>query len=138
MDDVIQDGTPEQKRRLQALFAREFDIKLSDTKMFTYVGLECDSTDPSERLISQEKYIGRLQYLQYIASFTAYRSKRPRLAWLVHTRPDIACAVSMAAQVTAESHSLECNRSMNSIVTHIKKTCELRLTFPKFDHENYV
>ena len=57
VDDVIQGGTHEQKRRLQALFAREFDIKLSDDKTFTYVGLECDSKDPSERRISQEKHV---------------------------------------------------------------------------------
>ncbi|CDF38174.1 unnamed protein product [Chondrus crispus] len=41
----------------------------------------------------------------------------------------------MAAQVTAESYSFESNRSLNSIVRHIKKTGEMRLTFLKLDHD---
>ena len=135
VDDVVQDGTPEQKERLQAPFTREFDIKLSGTKTFTYVGLECESKDPSERRISQEKYIGRLQYLKHTASFMEYRSQRARLACQVHTRLDIACTMSLNAQVAAQPHSFECNRSLDSIVTHIKKICGLRLTFPKLHHD---
>lgn len=93
----------------------------------------CDTSDPNRRKLSQAHYIKRLQYLPLNADFKGYRSLRARLMWIVHMRPDIACAASFAAQVTQHNFSSESIELLNKIVRHVKNTPETKLEFHKLD-----
>jgi hypothetical protein len=80
--------------------------------------------------IHQREYIDKLQ-----PEFDAYRSLRAKLMWLVNTRPDIACATSMASRVTFDlfkEDSVNSIKGLNKIVKHVK-SIDLPLRFPKLD-----
>ena len=69
-------------------------------------------------------------------SFSNFRSKRQELAWLTNTRPDIACAVNKAAQVTEECFSDEHIKFLNKVVATAKKYSTRGLIQQKLDIES--
>ena len=136
VDDVLQSGTWKEKKQMQDEFRKVFDVKISDAKKFMYAGLECDTRDMNESRLSQRHYISRLHFLKKNSSFPEFSSLRAQLAWVVHTRPDIACAVSFAAQVTESMHNTVCNHALNSILRHLQTTADRQLKYPELDMES--
>ena len=83
--------------------------------------------------LGQKGYISRLKPLRPDSSFDEYRSVRAKLAWVVHSRPDIACAVSMAAQTTEKTFGHESIKIVNKISKHLQNTITIRMKYPKLD-----
>lgn len=94
--------------------------------------LQWDTTDKSGRKVCQKKYTERLKFILKTSTFHEFRSLRARVAWLVHTRPDISCAVFFAAQITERIHDTQCKQALNRTVKHLK-TAELQLRLAKLD-----
>ena len=136
VDDLLQTGTQEEKKRIQEEFRKVFDVKISDAKTFMYTGLVCNNRDKTERKLSQQHCISRLHFLKKDSSFLEFSSLRAQLAWVVHTRPDIGCAVSFAAQVTEKMHNTACNQALNSILRHEQATADRELKYPKLDMDS--
>ena len=57
---------------------------------------------------------------------------RAQPAWVVHSRPDIACAVSMA-QATEKTFGHESIKLVNKIIKHLQNTISIRMKYPKLD-----
>ena len=105
--------------------AREIDNK-------TFAGVNVSTHGPAIHL-DQHQYLSEIQSLPSDASFSDYRSLRPKLAWGTHTRPDIFCAVAMAAQITEESFSQDSVKKINKVVTHLRKNSSLSLQYCPLD-----
>jgi Reverse transcriptase (RNA-dependent DNA polymerase) len=79
----------------------------------------------------QRDYIEKLSILPTEAPFSDFRSKRAQLAWITHTRPDICCAVNMAAQVTEGKYTEKNINDLNKTIIHLKKDPSHSLKFHK-------
>lgn len=133
VDDVLQASDARTKTQLRRKLKDKFDITCTDTSRFIYTGIMIDSSNTELRRLSQAHYICKLQMVLPGASFDEYRSLRAKLMWTSHTRPDIACAVAMASQTTRETFSEESVLFLNRIVSHLKRTSQLCLVYPKLD-----
>ena len=58
---------------------------------------------------------------------------RHKLAWVVHTRPDIACAVYNLAQESQKYFKSKFFQNSKKVLKHLKATSSLSLLFPKLD-----
>jgi hypothetical protein len=67
------------------------------------------------------------------STFAAHRSLRAKLAWITHTRPDISCAISQAAQVTDKEFEPKHIDALNKIIRHLRATPDVKLRFLKLD-----
>ena len=133
VDDILHAGSKETKATLRKQIKDKFDITSDDATDFVYCGILCDTSNPKRRPLSQAQYIKKLQYLQPHDGFSAFRSLRARLMWVVHTRPNIACAASFASQVTANVVRAEAVTFLNKVVKYLRLSPEVTLLFPKLD-----
>ena len=92
VDDVIQASSRDMKTEIQRQLKERFDITSSDAAEFVYTGILCDVSKNEIRSLSQKQYIERLQILPKTSGFDSFRSTRAKIMWVVHTRPDVACA----------------------------------------------
>jgi hypothetical protein len=137
VDDDIQAGTPGFER-LSEKTSKRFDCHERELDNFKYVGVEVE-TKENEFLLHQNSYLKRLVPLAAESSFKAFSSFRQNLRWLVSTRPDIACAVGMATQVTQqmfEKNPVEEVKAVNRVLTYLKKNPSMPLRYPKLQKES--
>jgi hypothetical protein len=132
VDDILRAGDTPFRSESDKHTASSFDAKPPEILPLKFTGLEI-SRNPAGHSIGQPGYIARLRKLAFNATYDEFRSARARLAWVVHSRPDIACPVSLLAQVTPESFSKLSIVALNKVVHHVQSTRDLRLTFPKLD-----
>ena len=135
VDDVLQASPTALKGEIQRQIQEQFDITVEDVSKFIYTGIMCDTSDPELRTLSQAHYIRRLKYLPAGSDFKQYRSLRAKIMWIVHTRPDIACAASFASQTTPDTFCDESVNLLNRILRYVKGTPEIMLIYPKMDLE---
>jgi hypothetical protein len=102
VDDVIRAGTPEFLASATRNTEGAYDTKAPTQGNFEFLRLRASEAN-GERTLSQAEYVSRLKLLPATADYSAHRSLRAQLAWIKNTRPDIACAVSQAAQVIQET-----------------------------------
>jgi len=133
VDDMLQCATVEQRRAIQDLMRSRFDITIDQATSFVFLGLHCDSADPQCRTISQREYISRLKVMPYSSTFGDMRSMRAKLAWATHTRPDIACAISMLSQVTEVQYGIGNIKEVNRIIRYLQATPDVSLRYHKLD-----
>lgn len=113
-----------------SILARDVDfLKLTDQTLdkfesrklvmdnFTLAGTQIE-TLPVKHVfyIHQQNQTTRLQLLSADADYCTFKFRIMKLVWLVHTRPSIACTVTQAAEVTAESYSLTDMKPANSAI----------------------
>ena len=115
VDDTIGAGTA-QFSRDSLVTEKRFDSSPRQKGDFKFARMEIESLPGGGYKIHQHSFAEKLQLLPETCSFSQYRSCRHTLAWLVHTRPDIACAVNMAAQVTEQHWSVQDVRNLNRII----------------------
>ena len=132
VDDILRTGDEKLKRNSMKTTKRAFESKSPRFNKFAFTGISLKG-GKGLRELSQKEYINRLRYLQKSAKFEDFRSMRHKLAWTVHTRPDIACAVSKLAQVTERELTQSCIERANKIIKHLKSTPNISLKFPKLD-----
>jgi Reverse transcriptase (RNA-dependent DNA polymerase) len=128
VDDVIRAGTPEflasETRNTEAAF----DTKAPAKGNFEFLGLRTSEAN-SVRTLSQAEYESHIKLLPAMADHSAHRSLRAQIAWVTHTRPDIACAVSQAAKVTQETFDSRSISDLNRIIKYLRQTSEVSLNF---------
>ena len=80
-----------------------------------------------------KEFIDSLSPLSKIASFKDFRSLRAKLAWLVHVRPDICCAVALASQVIEDTFCEKFVSVVNKVITYLKSTKDLTSKYLPFN-----
>ena len=133
VDDVLLASTPQALAEFKRISTKRFDVDINSADALSYVGLQIVTAADGTRFVSQPKQISRLKLLPTTCSFTEYRSARASLAWLIQTRPDVACAISMSARITTSSFNIACIEAYNSTVRYLRKTKDRRLQYPKLD-----
>lgn len=88
--------------------------------------------------VHQKSYAERLQLLLENCNHKAFRSCRAQLAWLIHSRPDIACDFGMAAQVTENNFKQQHVIAINKVIKRVKDTAVQGLKMQKTDPEHYT
>ena len=100
-----------------------------------FAGVQIDTTADGFEL-GKEHYVKCLKILLKDCTFSDFRSLGYKLAWITHTRPELSCAVNMAAQVTEKTFSLDDIKELNRVVVHIRKTPSQKLTYVKLDKDS--
>ena len=136
VDDVLLAATPDALKEFSQLSKSRFDITIDTSNNLTYVGLLIQTMRDGTRTISQPRQISRLKLLSNNSSFDDYRSARNSLAWMLQTRPDVACAISMAARITKDSFNVDSIKAHNNIVRYLRQTQDLALRFPHLDENS--
>lgn len=133
VDDVLLASTPEALQEFTTISKARFDVDIDASDSLSYVGLRIITLADGTRCVSQPKQITRLKLLPSSSTFEEYRSARASLAWLIQTRPDVACSISMSARVTADTFDKSCISSYNCIVRYLRETKDRTLKYPKLD-----
>lgn len=89
-------------------------------------------------IIHQKSFADRITPLETDISFSDLRSKRQELAWLVHTRPDLACAVNISAQVKKDEFCTEDIKNINKIVSSARKYSYRGILQQKLDRNSLI
>jgi hypothetical protein len=83
--------------------------------------------------------LSKIKLMTKDGMFSEFRSLRARLAWATLSRPDISCTVAQSAQVNENTFNVDPMshiRRLNAVVTHLRKTIDQVLKFPKLDWNN--
>jgi hypothetical protein len=108
---------------LSELIQRRFQCQPREWNDVEFAGVEIE-TKESEFVVHQQRYISKLIPLSKDATFKQFRSLRAMLSWNTQTRPDVSCAVALAAQVTEDRYNGdpgEYIKQLNRVIKHLKK-----------------
>ena len=78
----------------------------------TFASLNIHRKLDSSYSIDKLLYHRKLEHLPATATFSAYRSMRMKLAWIINTRPDVAVDISQLAQITEDTYIKESNSAV--------------------------
>jgi len=135
VDDTISAGNnffEEESKKTE----EEFESKPREHDNFKFAGMEISTVSNIDGYkISQPKFSERVSVLPSNCSYAAFRSKRQKLSWSVHTRPDIACAVNMACQVTESTFTLKDVQQLNKVIMIAHKYKERGIILKKLDRK---
>lgn len=92
--------------------------------------------EPGRFKINQEGYEKTLRLIQSDASLDQFRSYRAMLAWMSHTRPDLCCVITKAAQVTLETFGRDKLNDLNGALLKAKRTKDTCLSYGELDKES--
>jgi hypothetical protein len=130
VDDVVQAGTPTFDRLSDSL-GDVYDAKNKEYGDGRIAGIQfyCDKDGMR---VNQSQYLRSLKLLPADADFDEFRSTRMKLAWLVHSRPDVSYGAAIAAQVTPEqfSKSTCIIKRLNAIIKRLYLSPEESMRFP--------
>ena len=136
VDDVLLASYSSAFNSFQKISQQTFDVKFDKSDRLPYLGICIDSSNPKYCTISQPKKIDRLRLLPMSTNLDDYRRARARIAYLIQTRPDVACAVSFAARTTALSFGKHHIKAHNNLVRKLRETRNLTFRFPRLNAEN--
>ncbi len=131
VDDSLICGTDKFMEMTNATL-KKFDSREREMAPTKFAGVLVSISNEGVTL-NQSEYIQRLTILPEDCTFHDLRSMRAKLAWITHTRPDISCAVNMAAQVTEATMSMDHTKALNKVIKHLRKTPRQSLVYPKLD-----
>lgn len=132
VDDTISTGNDDFVESSKTI-EKTFESKPREYQNFKFAGMEIETREDGPFRIHQEQFAKRIETVPWNCSFSSFRSKRQELAWLVHTRPDLACAVNRAAQVTENSFSEKHISEINKVVLAARRHCHRGLIQQKLD-----
>lgn len=135
VDDIIRIGAKEFRISSSMMTGDRFDSKPTKGLPFTFTGLEM-GLDHDRITLKQTRYIQSLQEVPSDATFEGFCSIRAKLAWVVHSRPDVAFAVSRLSQHTAETFRKEAIALANRTIAYLRSTSDLHISFPALDSES--
>eukprot|EP00171_Calliarthron_tuberculosum_P018036 IDg18036t1 len=135
VDDLLQTGNSGFKR-LTELTGRRFDSTQRKFMGSKFMGMDFrQATDHSFEL-DMDNFIDGLELSPVPTTYELYRSMRAKLAWITNCRPDVACAVAKAVQVTPELFNATVDAKMlNKIIRHLKRK-RLKMTFPQLHRDS--
>jgi hypothetical protein len=130
VDDVVQSGTPTFDR-LTDYLGDVYDAKKKEYGDCRIAGIQfyCDEDDMR---VNQSQYLRSLKLLPTDANFDEFRSTRMKIAWLVHSRQDVAYGADIAAKVTPELfRKSTCHiKHLNAIIERLHLSPEESMRFP--------
>lgn len=129
VDDSLHSGNKE-FLKLTDKSLNKFESRKRKLDNMKFSGINI-STTRSGMELHQWHYISQIKALPTDSTYSDFLSSRAKMSWLVHTRPDIVCSVAFLAQVTNDTFSSDTIKAHNKVVTHLLKTKNLKLTFPK-------
>lgn len=132
VDDSISAGN-KTFEECSTITGKMFESKGRQYHNFKFAGMEIETIEGTGYKIHQKSFAEKISTLPNDSCFSEFRSKRQELAWLVNTRPDLACAVNLAAQVTETSFSEGDITAINKIVLASKKHSHRGLLQQKLD-----
>ena len=121
-------------QRLTEATLQTFDSRPRQWDKVEFYGIQIESTPGGSVRIHQPDHIQRIEMLPEDATFEHFRSARAALAWVTHTRPDIACYVNKAAQVTEKAFERGHIKAFNLCIKYLKKE-PLHLSFDPLNIE---
>lgn len=101
---------------------QKFDSRPRQWDNVDFYGLRIESKPETGFQILQPDHIQRIQPLPEKANYDDFRSARAALAWITHTRPDIACYANKAAQMTTAVFDRQHVEAFNRCVKYLKRT----------------
>ena len=131
VDDSLSAGTPEFEN-LTSKTMEMFESRDREMDSTKFAGVNIQTTAEGFDL-DQIDYISKMTLLSIDCTFTEFRSKRAQLSWITHTRPEICCAVNMAAQVTEKSFTIQKINDLNKVIKHLRRNPSQVLRFHKLD-----
>jgi len=135
LGDILRSGnTPCMKYSIEAIHSA-FDAKDAIFNEFTFTGIRISGTKEHLKL-SQGKYIAGLPCLEKEENYDQFRLCRHKLAWTIHTRPDVAYAVSNKENVTYVSYNQKAIKNYNKVVKHLHPSQDSVLEYPKLDRRS--
>lgn len=132
-DDILGAGTALYRSQMEVAVRSEFDVSKPQNPPVTYTGTKICARPYS---ISQSAYIEHLSNLATCCTYEDFDSQRQNIARITHTRPDIYCAVSFAAQVTAKTFMESHVKDLNNLALYLKSTSASHMKFPELDQES--
>lgn len=132
VDDNLRAGKEPFRKQSTDTTTTTFDAKRNEEMPFTFTGIEV-SGRYRQRQLSQKRYIEKLCLLMKDCDFKSFRSMRAKLSLVVNSRPDIACAIAFASQVTENTFRGDSYKQLNKVIKHLKSTTDLVLKFPQLD-----
>lgn len=86
--------------------------------------------------MQQTEYAHKIQLLNKGCTYEEFRSKRHELAWITHTRPDVAYEAVILAQVTDKIFEPVHVTQLNRAINRCKDNPELGLIVHKLNLES--
>lgn len=120
VDDILHAGDKKFEEHTN-ITLEKFESRDRVMDRFTFAGIEIESCDDGRFLLHQSSQADRLQVLPEDASYKMFCSRRMQAAWLTHTRPEVACVIAQAAQITEYLFSKEHLKVLNSAIRSIKQ-----------------
>ena len=137
VDDALHAGDKEYSD-MSKKTEKTFKCRPRERDNVQFAGVEIESKG-EENKIHQKLYISKLIQLMANEDFAAFRSLRAQLAWVLQTRPDIACAVALLTQVTEARFHTDAKKyvtDVDTVVKHLQKTPYFVLRYPKLDKDS--
>lgn len=132
VDDKMMAGN-EEMQKLTAKTSGRFESKPREWDQFTFFGMYFQTLGDFVFSVDQKEYISKLKPVSVDCSFEQFRSFRAVFAWIGLTRPDLACVINRAAQVTQKTFSLEKIRELNQSISIASKSSSRQLVYYPLD-----
>jgi hypothetical protein len=135
VDDIIRAGGDAFREESTKITDEKFNTKPVQSMPLTFTGMRIGGTDEC-RTISQNRYVDSLHLLPKHSDFESFRSMRAKLLWATNSRPDIACAIAFASQVTPSTFTQVSINLLNKVIKHLRVTNDIRLKYLKLELES--
>lgn len=132
VDDTLSAGDASFEK-LSQLTGKVFDAKPRQYENLTFAGVTVETMEDGSRLMHQADYGNKISLLEKGCTFEEFKSRRHELAWLTHTRPDVAAEAAILAQVTAELFKPIHISQLNAAIKRVKNDPRLGLIVHKLN-----
>lgn len=119
VDDTLSAGNSGFEKYTQ-ITAKRFDAKPREYENLTFAVVTIETNADGSRKMHQAQYANKLQVLHKECKYEEFRSRRHELAWITHTRPDVAAEAAILAQVTANSFNQNHVTQLNRAIKRVK------------------
>lgn len=136
VDDTIRVGNKKFQEHYKKI-DESFDMHHKEYLPFTFSKFKLDLTLEEEQdlVMSQSNYLKTPKPISLDGDYSNFCSARMKLAWLLHTRPDVHFEVSQAAQITEKMFDDEREKHIKSLNQIVKYATEndISIVFPRLD-----
>lgn len=117
--DQLSAGTPAFEEETK-ITERQFQSRPRKYDHISFAGVEISQRPDGSVLMHQRPHADRIQHLPKSCTFAEFRSGRQELAWIGHTRPDVAAVANMASQITTATFTPNHVKLLNDCIKHVK------------------
>lgn len=134
VDDTLSAGTKGfQQDTLET--ARRFTAKPRTLGNLTFAGVVIIFYSAGTRTMHQALYAAKLDTLSQCFSYADFRSRKHKLGWITHTRPDVARDSAILTQVTQTTFAPVHVKRLNTAIRRFKNNPQLGLKVRNLNKE---